>query len=183
MEQGIGIKLKRRRETLDNVDSGKFLGDPVLPSGGRWDRILGEDEVFLCQLRLEELAELDSQRLLPRSGWLWFFVDMDAYPYTPRVLFAEEEPDEVQEDFNELWVPDTKRSFGVSFTRICTGCQAVLLGSCTQEEVELLRVDPKAAGLGIFTGIGGSLRFMIRRADLAEKTFASVWLEILPTGE
>lgn len=34
---------------------------------------------FICQVRLEEIAALDPEGLLPHEGMMWFFADMDYF--------------------------------------------------------------------------------------------------------
>jgi uncharacterized protein YwqG len=51
----------------------KLGGRPDLPAGIVWPERDGKPMCFLAQLALADLAPLDSEKLLPRTGCLWFF--------------------------------------------------------------------------------------------------------------
>ncbi len=179
MSNPIYMKLKRRRDNLDNVDASKFLGDPVIPAELDADSVLGDDEIFLCQLDCAAIAPYDTQRLLPDSGWLWFFVDIEEYPYAPRVIYSVSEPEFVLEEYNEEWVENTSVAYGITFSNGAKdNCGAVLLGSGAGQSVTLLTVDTVKAKLGVLSGAGGALHFVIDRDDLAARDFSRVRLII-----
>ncbi len=110
----------------------KFGGAPHLPEGFQWPWYHGEKLgysggefvttaadcplSFLCQINLAEAAPLDRDGLLPKSGLLSFFYELDSQPwgYSPehrggaRVYYFPEEaslaeaafPAELEEDFH-----------------------------------------------------------------------------------
>lgn len=74
--------------TSDNLQGrSKFLGSPDLPdtlpyptmeieeAGERYSNPLS----FICQIRCEEIAEFDTQNLLPHEGMLYFFGEVDYF--------------------------------------------------------------------------------------------------------
>jgi uncharacterized protein YwqG len=57
-------------------------GDPVLPADVEWP--LTDDDrplSFLCQVRLDEVSPYDHEQLLPESGLLLAFYDVDEQPW------------------------------------------------------------------------------------------------------
>ncbi len=80
----------------------KFLGRPTLPEG--WSEQFGESVLFLVQIRLEEIKDLDPENLLPHTGYLYFFLDTEDSEYNlkPIVRYYPGEPTEVIDEFNSL---------------------------------------------------------------------------------
>lgn len=65
-----------------------WWGFPDLPKEIQWpsrecendpDEDTEELLTFVCQIRLDEIAGLDKNGLLPHKGMLWFFADMDYF--------------------------------------------------------------------------------------------------------
>ena len=95
----IGITLKKADKNGDPGKS-KFFGDPVVPNA--WaERDFGE-QIFFCQINLADIAALDTENRLPRTGWLYVFLDTEVYPYKPAVYYYDGEPDTVLDAFNEF---------------------------------------------------------------------------------
>ena len=174
----VHVKLRRRRDTLANIDGSKFLGDPTVPAELDADRVLGDDEIFLCQLDCEEIKRCVPGCPLPDRGWLWFFVDLDDFPYTPRVIYSKWGPEFVLEEYNEEWVEDTTRAYGVTFTSAAQSSGICLFPQEDGDELVLLRLQPQLAQLGVLAGAGETLDFVIRRDRLAELDFSGVKLVI-----
>ncbi len=176
---GIYLKLRRRRDTLANIDDSKFLGDPVIPAELDADSVLGDDEVFICQLDCAQMKPLDRHDLLPREGWLWFFVDLEEYPYSPRVVYSKWGPEFVLEEYNEEWVEDTTRAWGVTFSdKEKDDGGAVILPRVTEDDVTLLSIDPEKTQLGLLAGAGGTVSFVLKRDELTAQDFANVRLAV-----
>ena len=65
----------------------KWWGFPDLPDDLDWPTVEAEDDgevfddplTFVCQIRCEELAELDPEGLLPHEGMLYFFAALDYF--------------------------------------------------------------------------------------------------------
>ena len=94
----IGIKVKKTDAKTDCGVS-KFFGDPTVPNA--WMNNWSEDVIFFCQIKLSDIAELDTENRLPHSGYLYVFLDVEAFPYTPMVYYYDGEPDTVLDDFNK----------------------------------------------------------------------------------
>ena len=102
MANAIKMKLYKPQEAHDPSAS-KFFGAPAIPV---WmEQEIEEDEVFLAQIRLSDIAQLDTENILPHEGWLYFFIKaQDASAWTPKqavVRYSKDEPELVIDDFNE----------------------------------------------------------------------------------
>jgi uncharacterized protein YwqG len=80
---GINLKFTEEKEKLP-VGASKFLGNPDVWDGFAWPHFIegGEDYdlKFLCQINCAEAAPFDTSGLLPKTGMLYFFYDMDEMP-------------------------------------------------------------------------------------------------------
>ena len=159
----IGIKIKKADENHDPCTS-KFFGAPVLPAG--WPEMFSEDIIFFGQIRLSDIAELDTENKLPHTGYLYLFLDIEMYPYQAMAYYYDGEPNVVVDDFNEAEVQfahlnedwlmsfepadedfDGTRLFGVPSS-----------GYETDEEL-LLQFDPLAESTGFLDNIDGYAYF------------------------
>ena len=96
-----GIKIKTRKAEGE-YDKGcsKMLGNPTLPEGML--DTLPATAIFLMQIRLEDIKDLDKENLLPHKGYLYFFLDVEdgEYSMKPIVKYYEGEPTEIVDEFN-----------------------------------------------------------------------------------
>ncbi len=98
MSKAIRIRMEKAPEEHDYFRS-KFFGPPIIPQ--EWEERFGEHIAFLGQIRLDEIAPFDPENRLPHTGYLYFFVDTECYPYDVWVEYYDGEPNLVVEDFNE----------------------------------------------------------------------------------
>ena len=57
-----------------------WWGFPDMPEAFEWPcNSEGDLLAFICQIRLEEIAGLDSECRLPHKGMLWFFAELDYF--------------------------------------------------------------------------------------------------------
>lgn len=99
MSNAIRIKTKKAPETYD-LGASKFFGTPTIPLA--WEEDFYEDELFLCQIRLSDIAALDKENRLPHSGYLYIFLyteDGD-YRLSADVRYFDGEPELAYDDFN-----------------------------------------------------------------------------------
>lgn len=88
---GYGILMKIRKGCGEHfIGASKFFGAPLIPEDMK-DKVHGL--TFLCQIKLEDIAELDPDNLLPHSGYLYFFVDKKQNKPNPVVLYTNQQPD------------------------------------------------------------------------------------------
>ena len=80
----------------------KMLGNPVLPA----DLVdaLPSSVMFLMQIRLEDIKDLDEENILPHQGYLYFFLDTEdgAYNLKPIVIYYDGEPTHFIDGFNDI---------------------------------------------------------------------------------
>lgn len=75
-QTGESLKAKSHWWGFPDLPSG--IGFPLLAGGVCDDE--GEDLMtFICQIRLAEIAESDTENLLPHEGMLYFFADLDYF--------------------------------------------------------------------------------------------------------
>ena len=72
MSKAIGIKITPAGDLYD-IKSSKFFGAPSIPKEWLDDRFTA-DEMFFCQIRLSDIAALDSENRLPHEGYLYLFL-------------------------------------------------------------------------------------------------------------
>lgn len=69
------------------VGSSKFLGNPDVWEGFEWPAISCDGEnydlTFMCQINCAEAAPFDKDGILPKTGMLYFFYDLDEMPWEP----------------------------------------------------------------------------------------------------
>ena len=102
MAKAIKMNLSKPEGIYDPTQS-RFFGAPAIPL---WmEEQIEEDEVFLAQIRLADIAELDTENVLPHEGWLYFFIKAeDGSAWTPKqavVRYSKDEPQMIIDDFNE----------------------------------------------------------------------------------
>ena len=77
----MAIKINIRPSDRDLTGKSHWWGFPDMPEALEWP--CGSDSetllTFICQIRLEEIADLDSDGRLPHKGMLWFFADLDYF--------------------------------------------------------------------------------------------------------
>lgn len=83
----IRIYLSKRKEGEIFVGASRIGGKPDLPADIEWPAENNDKPLaFIAQLNLKEISPLDSDRLLPESGILYFFyrTEQDAWGFDPK---------------------------------------------------------------------------------------------------
>ena len=95
----IGIKVKKAPGGYD-LGASKFFGTPTVPLA--WEGDFYEDEIFLCQINLADIARLDKENRLPHTGYLYIFLHTDGGDYNLEadVRYFDGEPELAIDDFN-----------------------------------------------------------------------------------
>ena len=76
----MAIKINIQPTQYSLVGQSHWWGFPDLPESVDWPANEDGDLLtFICQIRMEEIAYLDSEGLLPHQGMMWFFADMDYF--------------------------------------------------------------------------------------------------------
>ena len=85
----IGLQFQRVSDSLEGQS--KWWGFPDLPLDVDYPCASdGEPLLFICQIRMEDIAPYDTENLLPHTGMLYFFADMAEY-VTPLESISGEE--------------------------------------------------------------------------------------------
>jgi len=98
--------MKAIRITAEKAPTGcdpgasKFFGTPTIPLA--WQEDFSDDEIFFCQIRLSDIAELDCENRLPHIGYLYVFLHTGEgkYHLSADVRYHSGEPELALEDFN-----------------------------------------------------------------------------------
>ena len=100
MGRAIGIRV-HKKEGEQRLDASKFFGAPTIPLS--WENDFYEDEIFFCQIRLEDIKEYDTENKLPHKGYLYIFLDTEEGDYSlrARVRYYDGEPELALLSFNE----------------------------------------------------------------------------------
>ncbi len=161
MKTAIGINLTRADEG-DDLGESKFFGTPTLPAA--WVDDFYDSEMFLCQVRLADIAALDTENRLPHTGYLYVFLDLDAYPYSCRVRYYDGEPDTAVDDFN-LSVEGAEHltdAYLMTFSEVAADAEGIKLfgtpadWSYGEEPPRLLlQYDPLVEDVGFLTELDG----------------------------
>ena len=99
MSKAIKIVAKKAPEGYDPSAS-KFFGIPTVPLA--WEEDFYDDELFFCQIKLSDIAELDRENRLPHRGYLYIFLHTEGgiYHLGADVRYHDGEPELAIDDFN-----------------------------------------------------------------------------------
>ena len=102
----MAIKININPTSEDLAGKSHWWGFPDMPEAFEWScNADGDLLTFICQICLEDIAELDPECKLPHKGMLWFFADLDYFlgdldapcegsgewePGTYKVLYSED---------------------------------------------------------------------------------------------
>lgn len=207
----MAIKLSFTKTEEDLTGKSKWWGSPDLPDDMQYpiNTFASEDEddedwdeplTFICQIRCEDLCEVDPEGKLPHKGMLYFFAALDEYieghdesssvhngigewdTDAFKVLYTEQTEDlnpyEIRyEDGTPYFDPPEK----ITFKRTSDNDSFALLCPPFYEEVSelypnwvsLLQIDESDEwGLSLYDC--GMINFMIRRKDLKERNWDEV---------
>ena len=156
----IGIKIKKADGEHD-YGASKFFGAPAVPA--EWQDRFSEDVIFFAQIRLSDIAELDTENKLPHTGYLYLFLDVEMYPYPEAwAYYYDGEPQVVIDDFNEAepQFAHLNEDWLMTFEAVDEAADGMRLfgvpssGYETDAEL-LLQFDPLAADTGFLEEIDG----------------------------
>ena len=155
---GIKLKISKPKDKLPTGAS-KLFGNPDVWDGFAWPYIEenGEkyDLTFMCQINCADAAAFDKKELLPKTGILYFFYDLDTMPEatdekSARVLWYNGELSALHEmiltdeDGNSLAFSEQRIDFDVADAD--EKSSSLLLGDMTQscdfinDRLPLLRI-------------------------------------------
>lgn len=167
MEKAIKITAKKAAEGYD-LGASKFFGTPTVPLS--WDGDFYEDEIFFCQIKLSDIAELDKKNRLPHTGYLYIFLETEDgnYHLKPDVRYYDGEPELAIDDFNTAveGYGHCNDAYLMEFSEvdgdeICTK----LFGSPSDWNYAdkppklLMQYDPLDSGIGFLDSLDGFMYF------------------------
>ena len=99
MSKAIKITAKKAPDGYD-LSTSKFFGTPTVPKS--WNESFDDDEIFFCQIRLSDIAELDRENRLLHTGYLYVFLHTEdgKYHLGADVRCHDGEPELAIDDFN-----------------------------------------------------------------------------------
>ena len=163
----IRLRVKKAEGDYD-LGASKFLGNPVLPE--KMTNSFGEEVIFLMQLRLEDLKELDKDNKLPHEGYLYFFLDVSNTEYSlkPIIKYTKEEPTVVMNGFNDI--VDGYEEYVDDYLITFEECDDYESGNKLfgkpndwnyegEPEELLFQFDPLDSEMGIFSHLDGLIYF------------------------
>lgn len=175
----IGIKIKKANKKHD-LKVSKLFGVPVIPM--EWKNSFSDDVIFFGQIRLSDIAKLDTENKLPHKGYLYFFLDVLSYPYQALVYYYDGEPNVVIDDFNEIepMFANLNEDYLMTFEKVDDDYSGTKLfglpsfGYETKDDL-LLQFDPLAEDTGFLDNIDGYAYFFFGKD---KSDFDSVYFEI-----
>lgn len=190
---GIKLKISKPKDKLP-AGSSKLFGNPDVWDGFEWPYIEenGEkyDLTFMCQIDCAKAEGFDESGLLPKTGILYFFYDLDTMPEmsnsrSARVLWYNGELSVLHEmlltdeDGNSLSFSEQKIDFDTADAGRKTS--HLLLGDMTQscdfikDYLPLLRIGSfETEDVEICFNGNGSLCFYIEKEKLVACDFSEV---------
>lgn len=198
----MSVKLIIKDEDCD-IEQSKFFGEILLPEKWLLDDVFSPDELFLCQINLDDLASAVGKTLLPDHGMLYFFIDYkkkpqavvryfdgDADAYT---LFNEDW--EGDYDVITEWAIDFSSRLDKSLFRLEKGAgvqskntfsarddfSAMLVKDENVEsgEIAILKYAPDTSDLDFLSGTNKTVYFIMKESALKQSDFSSVTLKIV----
>ena len=178
------IRLKvKKAEGKHDLGTSKFLGSPTLP-----EEMVNEfngNVLFLLQINLEEIKDLDKENRLPHHGYLYVFLDTtDDYNLVPIVRYYDGEPTCVVGDFNST-VPEFEQfvdEWLISFSECEDSETGNKLFGCPadwnyQEEPRelFLQFDPLDSEMGLFDYFDGLLYLFYAEGSKKLEDITAEW--------
>lgn len=156
----IGIKIKKQTNKEHDYGASKFFGAPTLPE--EWVDKFSDDVIFFAQIRLSDIAKLDTENKLLHTGYLYIFLDVEMYPYQSMAYYYDGEPTVVIDDFNEIEpsFSHLNEDWLMSFEPVKDDYDGIRLfgvpssGLDTDEEL-FLQFDPLCENTGFLDNIDG----------------------------
>lgn len=198
----MSVKLIIKDEDCD-IEQSKFFGEILLPEQWLLDDVFSPDELFLCQINLDDLASAVGKTLLPDHGMLYFFIDYKKKPQAV-VRYFDGEAD-AYTLFNEDWEGDydVTTEWAIDFSSFLDKSLFRLeQGACVQNkndfsargeftamlvkdenvesgEIAILKYVPDSSDLDFLSGTKNTLYFIMEESALKRLDFSSVTLKIV----
>lgn len=196
----MSVKLIIKDEDCE-LDQSKFFGEILLPEKWLMENVFSPDEMFLCQINLENLYEKVGKTYLPERGMLYFFIDYKKKPL-PVVRYCDEDVD-AYTCFNEDWEGDydvftewaldyelynqsdkNAEKTGNGFTLYKGAEEEFSEMLCKEDflsddEIVLLKFAPNTSEIDFMSYEEKSVYFIIKIEDLKKQDFSNVTLKMI----
>ena len=157
-------------------EGSRMFGDPVVPERWADKEPWTEDEIFMCQINLEDLDGYDTEGLLPPKGYLYFFADMtDGISIRP--ILSEDEPDTIYEDCNLGFDEVEGDIFTDWVIRFGKGRSSIL--GRDGNDIILLDLDLRTTNVDFLKDIGGRVRVKVSADSLRRKDLSGA-ITVIP---
>ncbi len=169
----ISFEIRDRGEA--EYEGSRFFGDPVVPEKWADDEPWPEDDIFMCQVNLEDLEDTDG--LLPKSGYLYLFADVsDGVVIHP--ILSTEEPDTIYEDCNMGFEDETSDDIFTDWV-IAFGKGKHSMLAREGDRIVLFEFDPRHTQMDFLKGIGGKVRVSVTEEELRSGDLSNAVTEII----
>lgn len=137
----VDLVVKRvKPEEIEGVMS-RMGGDPDLPASLPWPRVNGDSLTFVAQVLVDDVKPLDGEGLLPKTGLLSFFVQLDAEaPDYGGQCFVAHFP--VTTDLSRI-LPPTSAASTATNVGLLTMKERLALPALDSAQVAKLALSPK----------------------------------------
>lgn len=173
----MSVKITVRDEDCD-IEVSKFFGEILLPEEWLEKDVFAPEELYLCQINLQEVYESVGKTLLPESGLLYFFIDYTEKKPKAVVRYYDGEAD-AYTMFNEDWEGDydVYTEWPMTFELGNDGTALLCKDENVNDgEVALLRYLPSSIDIDFLSDGETSLYFIISEDDLKKGNFNKVRL-------
>lgn len=86
----INIEVEESKNESE-VGTSKFGGNPDLPIKTEWPIFKDKPMTFLAQINLEQINVFDLDKILPKSGYLYFFIENpDEFSFDHKVIYSND---------------------------------------------------------------------------------------------
>ena len=173
----MSVKITVKDADCD-MEASKFFGEILLPEEWLEKNVFAPEELYFCQINLQEVYEAVGKTLLPETGMLYFFIDYTRKKPEAVVRYYDGEPD-AYTMFNEDWETDYDvYTEWPMFFELADGGAALLCKDekVSDDEIALLKYDPKSLGIDFLHESEKCLYFIISVNDLKNADFGGVKL-------
>ena len=187
---GIDLTFSEEKKKLP-VGASKIFGNPDVWDGFEWPQFTenGEsyDFTFVCQVNCAETAPFDKNDILPKSGVLYFFYDMDGMPEessdknAAKIIYYDGELSSLYEmlrtdhEGNDMSLPEMKIHFDSSGNIGGVLCGAPVHGQQPLLQIRSFETDNiKINFLG-----GGVLCFSVPQSNLINGDFSNIHIRYI----
>jgi uncharacterized protein YwqG len=191
------------------LQSSKFFGVPDVWDGFKWPTATDEDGneypiYFMCQINCAEASKHDKDGIMPKTGMLYFFYDIEERPWEGKAPlfyydgdpgklspYAGKLPECVGKDHSIAFEPQDSEDIpsneqdddsedylsGSFLLGVPTDPEQMGLGDTIDDEWQLVLELDSYIGDGDFNfgGDCGRLCYFVNKSDFAKKDFSKAW--------